>query len=411
MPHWIAEAFGRYGYVALFIGVFLENLGIPVPGETVLLAAGFFARQHLLRLALVIPCAMVAAILGDNFGYWIGRRGGRVFVERHGKYVGLTAKRLSSVENYFHDHGPKTIFFARFISGIRVLAAISAGLTHVPWSVFFWYNVAGAVAWSTTIGLLGYFFGQSWHLLEHWVGHAGLVIVALLAVAVLFAVLRRHRDRIGGWASEWLPGTLTLQEGWLLAISLVAIGLLGKITEDVVTRESTVFDDAVMQSISGLSFPGVRGVMLVMNALGSGPAVVGATLIGIVWWWRRGDRDRVLVLTTLAIVTQIIDAVFKMALHRVRPEPLHAVTRLYVASFPSGHAMNVLAMYGLLAVLIARDHPKLRRALLIFVAALAVGVGVARVYLGLHWPTDVLAGYCAGLLLLSIAVFWLERLQ
>src|SRR5713226_2685478 len=107
MPHWIAEAFGRYGYVALFIGVFLENVGIPVPGETVLLAAGFFAKQHVLRLAFVIPCAMIAAILGDNLGYWIGRRGGRTFVNRYGKYIGFTPNRLSSAEVYFRQHGRK----------------------------------------------------------------------------------------------------------------------------------------------------------------------------------------------------------------------------------------------------------------------------------------------------------------
>ncbi len=126
MPHWILTLFGRYGYAVLFVGVFLENLGIPVPGETVLLAAGFFAKQGTLRLSIVIPCAIVAAIFGDNFGYWIGRRGGRKFIERYGKYIGLSAKRLTGVEAYFRKHGPHTIFTARFISGLRAAAECHA---------------------------------------------------------------------------------------------------------------------------------------------------------------------------------------------------------------------------------------------------------------------------------------------
>ena len=411
MPHWLLTLFGRYGYVALFIGVFLENLGIPVPGETVLLAAGFFAKQGTLRLSIIIPCAIVAAIFGDNFGYWIGRRGGRKFIERRGKYIGLSAKRLSGVEKYFRQHGPRTIFVARFISGLRVVAALAAGVTHVRWPTFLLYNAAGAIVWATAMAFLGFLFGQSWSLLEHWVGGAGLVLVGLVATAILFAVLRQQRTRIAAWLGEWLPESVTLYEAWLLAVSLIAVGLLGKITEDVVTRESTPFDEAVSRWITSIHFPGVHVLMNVANALGSGPAIVGATIVAIIWRWRRGDRNSVAIITGLALVTQLLDAVLKTTVHRVRPEPLHAYTRLYLASFPSGHAMNTVATYGFIAILIAREQPRLRRFLFVIVLLVSLMNGVARIYLQLHWPTDVLGGYCVGLLLLSIAVFWLERLE
>jgi membrane protein DedA with SNARE-associated domain len=222
MPHWVLTLFGRYGYGALFVGVFLENLGIPVPGETVLLAAGFFAKQGTLRLSIVIPCAIVAAILGDNFGYWIGRRSGRRFIERYGKYIGLSAKRFSAVEAHFRKRGPHTIFTARFISGLRVVAALAAGATHVPWLTFLLYNAAGAVAWATTMGFLGFLFGQSWSLLEHCVGRAGLVLVGLVVAAILFAVLRRQRSRITSWITEWLPESITLY------VSVAARCLIGR---------------------------------------------------------------------------------------------------------------------------------------------------------------------------------------
>ena len=186
MPHWIIEVFSRYGYVALFAGVFLENLGIPVPGETVLLAAGFFCKLGSLRLAVVIPCAIVAAILGDNFGYLIGRKGGRWFIKRHGK-------RLKKVEGYFHEHAARTIFIARFVSGLRVVAAIGAGVARVPWPKFLVFNAAGAIVWGTAIALLGFAFGQSWPLLEHWVGGTGLVLIAVAVAVIIVVVLRRRR--------------------------------------------------------------------------------------------------------------------------------------------------------------------------------------------------------------------------
>ncbi len=411
VPHWVLTLFARYGYAALFVGVFLENLGVPVPGETVLLAAGFFAKQGTLRLAIVIPCAIVAATFGDNTGYWIGRRGGRKLIERRGKYIGLSPKRLSHVESYFHEHGPRTIFFARFISGLRVVAALAAGVSHVPWPTFLLYNAAGAVVWGTAIALLGFLFGQSWSLLERWVGGAGLVLVGFVAAAILFVVLRRHQARIVTWITEWLPESVTLYESWLLAVSFVAVGLLGKIMEDVVTREATPFDNTVTAWITGVHVPGMLTLMSIANALSSGPAVIGATILAIAWRWYRRDRDGVVILTALALITQLLDALLKTAVHRIRPEPLHAYTKLYLASFPSGQAMNAVAMYGFIAILIAREQPRLRYFLFAMVVLISAATGLARVYLRLHWPTDVLGGYCMGLLLLSVAVFWLNRLE
>lgn len=409
MPHWLTAAFGRYGYLVLFIGVFLENLGIPVPGETALLAAGFFAKQHVLRLAIVIPCAMVAAILGDNFGYWIGRRGGRGFVEHYGKFVGLSAKRLDAVDAYFRKHGPRTIFFARFISGIRVFAAIFAGISEIPWTRFLLFNTAGAIVWSTTIALLGYVFGQSWKLLEHWVGRGGLFLVAVVVCAILLATLRRHRGRIATAIENRLPGSMTVRELCFVLATLVTVGLFGKIAEDVVTREATPFDVAFAHALTHVAWSGMRPLMLFFNTLGSGPVIIGTVVVGLLWCIRNGDRAGRNSLLALAIVTQVLDAVLKLSFQVARPSPLQAHTNLYTASFPSGHAMNAVAIYGLIAVLIARHQRGRGPIAAAVVTLIALAIGIARVYLQLHWATDVLAGYTAGLLLLIGVVFFIER--
>jgi membrane protein DedA with SNARE-associated domain len=181
-----------YGYWAVFFGVMLENAGLPVPGETILLIAGYFAARGHFHLALVMLIAASGAVIGDNIGFAIGHHYGRGLLLRFGRFFFLTPKRLAHMENYFTRYGNKTILVARFITGLRVFAALLAGASKMPWRVFFVYNVAGAVLWSIAITTLGYLFGQSLPLLVKWVGRSGTV---LLVVAVIVGVIVWHLRR------------------------------------------------------------------------------------------------------------------------------------------------------------------------------------------------------------------------
>src|SRR5713101_926826 len=183
-----------YGYWAVFFGVMLENAGVPVPGETILLIAGFFAANGHFHLALVMLIAATGAVIGDNIGFAIGHHYGRGILLRFGRFVFLTPKRLERIENYFQSHGNKTILVARFITGLRVFAALLAGASKMRWRVFVVYNVAGAILWSVAITTLGYLFGQSLPLLVKWVGRSGtILLIAAIVVAVIVWRVRRHR--------------------------------------------------------------------------------------------------------------------------------------------------------------------------------------------------------------------------
>lgn len=183
-----------YGYWAVFFGVMLENAGVPVPGETILLIAGYFASRGQFHLALVMLIAATGAVIGDNIGFAIGHHFGRVVLLRLGRFIFLTPKRLEHMENYFESHGNKTILVARFITGLRVFAALLAGASRkMPWRVFFVYNVAGAVLWSVVITTLGYLFGQSLPLLVKWVGRTGTIL--LIVVIVVGVIIWRVRAR------------------------------------------------------------------------------------------------------------------------------------------------------------------------------------------------------------------------
>ena len=194
MPQWLVDLFARYGYAVVFVGVLLENAGVPVPGETTLLAGGALAQLGRLSLPWVIACATVAAILGDNIGFAIGRRGGRTLAERHGGKVGLTPARLRQFDRFFDKYGAPTVFIARFVTGLRVFCAVLAGGSGMSWRTFLFYNAAGAIVWSTTIATVGYSLAYSWDTLERWIGRSGGVALALVAIAALIVYLRSRRN-------------------------------------------------------------------------------------------------------------------------------------------------------------------------------------------------------------------------
>ena len=185
-----------YGYWAVFFGVMLENAGLPVPGETTLLVAGYFASTGVFSVPLVMLIAASGAVVGDNIGFAIGHHFGRPFLVKVGRFLFLTPKRIEHMENYFKDHGNKTILVARFITGLRVFAALLAGASKMPWPVFAVYNVAGAILWSVVITTLGYLFGQSLPLLVKWVGRSGtILLIALIVGGIIVWRIRRHQKR------------------------------------------------------------------------------------------------------------------------------------------------------------------------------------------------------------------------
>jgi membrane protein DedA with SNARE-associated domain len=194
VPQWLLDLFSRYGYAVVFAGVFLENMGLPVPGETTLLAGSALAHFGQLSIERVILTAIAGATLGDNLGFFIGRRGGRRLLERYGQRIGLTRGRLADLDEYFDRHGPKTVFIARFITGLRVFGAVLAGASGMRWSIFIAYNAAGAIVWCTVIGAVGFALGHSWDRLETWIGRTSLIGLAVVAALAAVWIARRRRS-------------------------------------------------------------------------------------------------------------------------------------------------------------------------------------------------------------------------
>ena len=181
-----------YPGIAAIIG--LESAGIPLPGETTLLAASYLAATGHLSLPLVIGSAALGAVTGDSLGYAIGRKGGRRFLECRGKWFGVTPEKLAKAEHYFARHGAKTVFFGRFVAFLRILAGPLAGASKMPYRRFLAANVAGAVTWATTMGTLAYFFGKPVAAILSSLGIWALAIIAIFLVA-RFALKRWQRAK------------------------------------------------------------------------------------------------------------------------------------------------------------------------------------------------------------------------
>ena len=199
-------AINGYWVVALAIG--LECLGLPLPGELILIAAAIYAgSSHALNIWLLIGTAAFGAILGNTIGFWIGREGGYRLLLRYGGRFGMTDGRIKLGQYLFLKHGGKIVFFGRFVAVLRVFVAIFAGANRMSWRSFLFFNVAGAIVWAILYGAGAYYLGGKLHLFTRYIAiGSALAAVILVAAAVIF--LRRQEDRLQGEAERALPGPL-----------------------------------------------------------------------------------------------------------------------------------------------------------------------------------------------------------
>ena len=433
----------HYGYLVILFGVMLESTGVPLPGETILIASGVLVQRGHLDLGDVIVFGILGAVLGDQIGYWIGRGGGRPFVLRWGRYVFISPERLARAEAFFERHGGKTVFLARFFSGLRVFGALVAGISRMRWGTFILYNALGGAVWATAVVLVGYFLGSSIGLVERWLGRATLVLLAVLAVVLAFYLAYRwaanNRVRLVGWGDallayppvdrlrtrydvqlRWLLHRLTPGQylGLHLTVGLLAaagcLWLFGGLAEDLLTGDPIVrFDRALDDYLHARATPPLTTFFLIVTAWGSIEAIVllGVVVAAILAWGRRWLflGSWLAAVAGSAVLNQLLKGLFE----RPRPYFKHPLLVETSYSFPSGHAMESFVAYGMLAyfAVLALRSWKARVAAVFGAALLVMLIGFSRMYLGVHYFSDVLAGYAAGGVWLSALITGVETIR
>lgn len=204
----IADLIAHYGYLAVFVVVALESAGVPMPGETILISSAVYAGSTgSLNVVLIVAAAAAAAILGDNVGYWVGRRWGMPLLLRYGHLIALDHGRLKLGQYLFREHGGKIVFFGRFTAMLRAYAAVLAGVNRLDARRFMLFNGLGGLAWAGIMGFGAYACGRS---IEHIVGPVGLALLAFVVFGgvAMWLFMKRHEERLLVKAEAAIPGPL-----------------------------------------------------------------------------------------------------------------------------------------------------------------------------------------------------------
>jgi len=434
-----------YGYIFVFIVVAAESLGIPLPGETVLVTAAAYAALGHLDIYAVICVAASAAIVGDTGGYWIGSRGGVAVIKHWGGILHINESHISRARAFFEKHGGKTVFFGRFIAILRTWAAVFAGVAQMPYREFLIYNASGAIIWAALFGTLGYLFGKNLPRLDDLIGQTSVAIALLVALFVILVIVFRwfranrdgiaersatswhrkiHSDRLDRYGSryprvwnfvsdrfargEYLGLHLTIG----LFISIGTLLLFGRITGDVIHHDpltqldvqifhqlrdhSTIVGDTLMSAISFVGSPAVITLIAVAAAL---------LLIGRRRWILLGGW------TVAFLGEAVLNWTLKQVIQRPRPPGALLVMHHFSYSFPSGHAMGSLVGYGMLSYLLITFWATQKATRIVIAGAsiaIVAAVGFSRIYLGLHYFSDVMGGYAAGAAWLVVCITGIE---
>jgi membrane protein DedA with SNARE-associated domain/membrane-associated phospholipid phosphatase len=436
----IEHLLATYGYAAVFGLVFLESLGVPLPGETALLTAAALSATGRLGFPGVLLAAAAGAIAGDACGYWIGRIGGLRLLQRYGRLIGLDDRKLEKGRRFFERHGGKTVFFGRFVALLRTTAALLAGVSRMPYLRFTLFNAAGGICWTALVGALGFGFGRNLPAVERWVGQAGAMAVLLLALLVALPFVGgwvvRHRREIRGWVTRRLErlgvGRLTeaiarrYPRSWAflgrrfstaeylglhltigLLLSLGALWLFAGIAEDVVHHDPiTRFDIALANALHSYGSTVARTVATTVTLAGSPILIAPLALIVSAILVRRRQWVFLIGWLTALAGGAALDGALKLLFRRPRPVWDEPWAVAHGWSFPSGHAMGSLVAYGMIAYLAVARNPRwsVRLGVIGGASALVLLIGLTRLYLGVHYFSDVVGGYAAGAVWLASCI-------
>ncbi len=428
----LASRAGHLGYLIVFLIVMLECqalLGLFMPGESLVLLSGFLAGRGVFDLDALIVMISAAAIGGDSIGFELGRHLGRDWLLRYGKWFGVRESALQKTESYFARHGGKSVFASHFLHLLRALMPFMAGASRMAYWRFLFPNAIGCILWASVFTLLGYFFGESWNLLEKWIGRAGAVLGGLLLLIIALVWLWRwivahevelrrqwaafaSQPRIAAFRRRFAPQLQFVQDrltpgGYLglhLTISAVIVILacwwFGGIVEDLVTHDPLFrIDTQVADWFHSHATNAATHVAWVVTFFGSVGFLTGASLVvALFLLWRR-NWYRLLALALVMGGGSLLNIAIKTLFHRQRPVFENPLATLTSYSFPSGHTMGSTLFYGLLALFIAVYSKRWsRRVLAVLVAFLIVLlIALSRVYLGLHYLSDLMGAMAAGL--------------
>ncbi len=411
-------------------------LGFVFPGEIAVLLGGVLAFEHRISLPTAIVAAVAGAIIGDSIGYFIGRLWGRRLLR--GTVGKLPVIRhhldesLDKAQAYVRRRRGSAVFFGRFTTALRVLVPGLAGMSEIHFPTFLAYNAAGGILWGTGFVLLGYVAGASYRHIERIAGKIGLVFLGLIVIGLFLNQLARRSDRLhalgdriaGTPPMAWIRRRFSRQVAWTrrrldpasptgfwltftVAAGALAAWAFGGLTQDVIGHDEVArLDPRVESWVIAHRISALSGVMKEVTWLGSTAVLIplGVVLAGYFVLRRRDWRPTALIAVTLGGAIALYDIV-KVAVGRARPPIGFWIGHYSGRAFPSGHATQSLAFFGMAALILGAGRtPEMKAWLWGGAAVLVLLVGTSRIYLGGHWLSDVLGGWALGATWLALVV-------
>jgi membrane protein DedA with SNARE-associated domain/membrane-associated phospholipid phosphatase len=433
----VSDTLGAWTYLLVGAFAFAETgafVGLVIPGETVMLLGGAVAGQGAISIYLLIGVAWFAAWLGDTTSFFIGRRLGREFVLEHGPRFGIGHERFERVEDYFSRHGGKTIFIGRFVSLVRAFAPFIAGSSGMRYRAFVPYSILGTGLWASAHILVGYFFSRSIESAAKYAGRGAFVLATTIVVvtAVVYAYRRlrveENRRRLVAWlerhlATRWLVvlarrfrpqleflwervtpgGTFGLEFTSLMAVLAVSSFVLVSYAVIVGGEPGpTPGDGTAIEIVEHLRTTWLTDFAKAFTRLGSFAVVGSLAFVGAALLIARRRWAELGVL--VAGMVLIYAGVHELKALVDRPRPGGGLVGVSGSSFPSAHAAYSTFYVWLAVTIVMRLRPGMARGAAVVAAGVALTalVGLSRVYLGVHYLSDVSAGWSLGLASFSL---------
>lgn len=415
-----------------------------VPGTVLVVLAGFLSAQGFLDMGYLVWFATIGAILGDWLSFYLGAKGTNFFRSENKL---LKAAHLQLGERFFYQHGSKSVFLGRFIGPLRPIIPFVAGLSKMDKKKFLFWNIISAFLWSTSYLALGFFFGSSLAIIEAWTTLAGYIFVILLLFFLLFFLIKALVVKHGRHIIEFAGSVfLSIREAIILnpdvqklfkrhprfftflgqrlnrasfsglPITLISIGFIyilflsfGVIQAILTSGQIVAVDFRIAHLLAYFRNPELIKIFLWITLLGNWQIVIAAAIAVsiILWLWRK--RDYIGYLWLALAADGLFTYLGKLAVRRARPgNPVYLENSF---SFPSGHAMVSVVFFGWLGYLLIRELKSWQQKVNVFFVCLmlAAAIGFSRLYLAVHYFSDVWGGYLLGLLILATVITLYER--
>lgn len=410
------------GYPVVALGIGLESMGLPAPGETLLLIGAALAAQGQLNIYWVIVSAALGAIIGDNVGHYVGQRYGFSVYQR---VPGFDESSLAKSEAFFAKHGPKTVFLARFIPVVRMVTPILAGVNHMPLRIFMFYNALGGIAWAVVMGSLGFYFGKNLALIERVLKTMGAAIIALVVLALLLFWLRRR----------WRTNPLAFHQSWVGKVShrlyvawqgilsqgryrgvAIYLGVLAASAFLLGVLVEAWFDhEPILARLDRTMTPWLQwgGEMPLLLEpfilLGDIRFLLAIALLTALWQWRQHAMNAAGLTVLNAVGAILVGLAVQLWFKRPAPVQHEVLWGASAYSFPNIPSLVSVAVFGWLAFLWARKKawPQQLNATLA-VVFIVVATGIVMLYLGAAHVSDILAAWALGMLWLGLMVGLLD---